>query len=81
MLGDLRKFAEQCGGLISWDSSNRAYVLSHGVSGIEWSHYRHPLPDNVYTIYMKSWEDVAFIRARQRDQYQSFEGEDTQSVS
>ena len=42
---DLRKFAEQQGDIIGWNESNRAYVLTHGVRGVEWSHYRHPLPD------------------------------------
>ncbi|MGZ7112149.1 MAG: hypothetical protein ACXVIU_12700 [Halobacteriota archaeon] len=57
--GDLRKFAEQYGDIIGWDQSNRAYILTHGVSGVDWSHYKHPLPENVYSIYMKSWKDVA----------------------
>lgn len=40
---DLRKFAEQQGDVIGWNESNRAYILTHGVRGIEWSNYRHPL--------------------------------------
>jgi hypothetical protein len=60
--GDLRKFAEQLGDVISWEQSNRSYILTHGVSGIEWSHYRHSLPENVYDIYMKYWNDVCFVR-------------------
>ena len=24
----------------------------------EWKHYRHPLPDSVYDVYMKYWADV-----------------------
>jgi integrase len=56
--GDLRKFAEQHGDVIQWDQSNRAYVMTHGVSGVEWKHYRHPLPDSVYDVYMKYWADV-----------------------
>jgi len=60
VLGDLRKFAEQHGDVIGWDSSNRAYVLTHGVSGVSWSHYRNPLPENAYDIYMKYWKDVNF---------------------
>jgi hypothetical protein len=58
VLGDLRKFAEQCGDIIQWDQSNRSYILTHGVSGIDWKHYKHPLPENVYDIYMKSWKNV-----------------------
>jgi hypothetical protein len=58
VLGDLRKFAEQYWDLIDWDQSNRAYILSHGVSCIDWTHYKHPLPEHVYDIYMRSWADV-----------------------
>jgi hypothetical protein len=60
-LGDLRKFAEQHGDIIQWDQSNRAYILTHGVSGIDWKHYKHPLPENVYDVYMKAWQDVDLI--------------------
>ncbi|MDD1721008.1 MAG: hypothetical protein LUP95_03380 [Euryarchaeota archaeon] len=58
VLGDLRKFAEQHGDVIGWDQSNRAYILTHGVSGVDWSHYKHPLPEHVYDIYMRYWGDV-----------------------
>jgi hypothetical protein len=47
-LGDLRKFAEQHGDIIQWEQSNRAYVLTHGVSGVDWRYYKHPLPDSAY---------------------------------
>ena len=59
-LGDLRKFAEQHGDIIEWEQSNRAYILTHGVSTVEWKHYRHPLPDSVYDVYMKYWADASF---------------------
>ncbi|MGZ4883200.1 MAG: hypothetical protein ACXV2A_04825, partial [Halobacteriota archaeon] len=59
-LGDLRKFAEQHGDIIRWEHSNRAYIMTHGVSGIDWKHYKHPLPEHVYDIYMRYWGDVAF---------------------
>jgi hypothetical protein len=59
-LSDLREFAEQHGDVIGWDSSNRAYVLTHGVSGIDWKHYKHPLPGNVFDVYMKYWKNVRF---------------------
>ncbi|MGZ4925136.1 MAG: hypothetical protein ACXV4B_01615 [Halobacteriota archaeon] len=57
---DLRKFAEQHGDVIGWEQSNRAYILTHGVSGVEWSHYRHPLPEYVYDVYLRYWGDVRF---------------------
>ncbi|MGB8310870.1 MAG: hypothetical protein WCE81_03275 [Halobacteriota archaeon] len=43
------------------NQSNRAYILTHGVSGVEWSHYKHPLPEFVYDVYMKYWNDVCFV--------------------
>jgi len=58
VLGDLRKFAEQYGDIIGWEQSNRAYILTHGVSGIDWKHYKHPMPDHVYDNYMKYWQNV-----------------------
>ncbi|MGB9372167.1 MAG: hypothetical protein WCB79_09605 [Halobacteriota archaeon] len=56
--GDLRKFAEQHGDIIGWDQSNRAYILTHGVSGVDWTHYKHPLPEHVYDMYMRYWGHV-----------------------
>src|SRR5665647_143588 len=58
VLGDLRKFAEQHGDILEWDQSNRSHILTHGISDVAHTHYRHPLPENVYDIYMKYWENV-----------------------
>jgi hypothetical protein len=33
--------------------------MTHGVSGIDWKHYKHPLPEHVYGGYMKYWKGVA----------------------
>jgi hypothetical protein len=52
ILGLLRGEAQH-GDAIGWDQSNRAYVMTHGVSSVEWKHYRHTLPDSVYDVYMK----------------------------
>jgi hypothetical protein len=57
-LGDLRKFAEQQGDVIQWHQSNKNYIMTHGVSGVDWAHYKHPLPENVYEIYMRYWREV-----------------------
>lgn len=38
VLGDLRKFCEQHGDIIECEQSNRAYILTHGVSTVEWKH-------------------------------------------
>ena len=68
VLGDLRKFAEQYGDVIGWEQSNRAYILTHGVSGIDWKHYKHPMPEHVYDNYMKYWKGVNLTK---------FEGQST----
>ena len=60
ILSDLRKFAEQYGDILQWDQSNRAYIMTHGVSGIDWKHYEHPLLENVYDVYMRCWFSVLF---------------------
>ncbi len=52
------RFGEEHGDVIGWDQSNREYIITHGVSGIDWKHYKHPLPDSVYDVYMKYWADV-----------------------
>ena len=57
-LSDFRKFAEQFGDIIGWDATNRKYVLAHGMTGVDWEHYKHPLPDFVYDTYMRFWRDV-----------------------
>ncbi|MGZ7146472.1 MAG: hypothetical protein ACXVIA_07105 [Halobacteriota archaeon] len=28
--------------------------------GVDWSHYKHPLPEHVYDRYMRYWGDVTF---------------------
>jgi integrase len=58
-LSDFRKFAEQFGDILGWDATNRKYVLAHGMTGVDWEHYKHPLPEDVYDIYMKHWRDVS----------------------
>jgi len=34
--------------------------MTHGVSGIDWKHYKHPLPENVYDAYMGYWKNIEF---------------------
>ncbi|MGZ4936573.1 MAG: hypothetical protein ACXV4C_08505 [Halobacteriota archaeon] len=33
--------------------------MTHGVSGIDWKHYKHPLAEHVYDVYMRDWKDVS----------------------
>jgi len=58
--GDLRKFCEQQGDVLQCDQSNKNYILTHGVSGVDWRFYKHPLPDNVYDVYVQYWRVVHF---------------------
>ncbi|MGZ4906291.1 MAG: hypothetical protein ACXVIF_05500 [Halobacteriota archaeon] len=56
---DLGEVAEQYDDVIQWDQSNRAYILIHGVSGVDWTHYKRPLPEHVYDVYMQYWSAVS----------------------
>ena len=58
--GDLRKFAEQQSDLLQWDQSNKNYILTHGVNGVDWRFYKSPRPEPVYDIYMQYWAPVTF---------------------
>ena len=62
MAEDFHKFAEQFGDIIGWDVTNRKYVLARGMTGVGYEHYKHPLPENIYDVYMKSWRDVELAR-------------------
>lgn len=62
VFGDLRKFCEQQSDILQWDQSNRAYIMTHGVSGVDWRFYKHPLPEHVYDVYMKYWLDTEFVQ-------------------
>jgi integrase len=57
--GDLRKFCEQMGDILEWDQSNKNYILTHGVSGVDWRFYKSPRPGPVFDIYMKYWGGVS----------------------
>ena len=46
------------GDILQWDQLNKNYILIHGVSGVDWWFYTHQLPENVYDVYMRYWEDV-----------------------
>jgi hypothetical protein len=60
VLGDLRKFCEQMGDILQWDQSNKNYILTHGVSGVDWRFYKSPRAEPVYDVYMKYWGDTSF---------------------
>jgi len=56
--GDLRKFCEQEGDILQWDQSNKNYILTHGVSGVDWRFHKSPRPAPVFDIYMRCWGNV-----------------------
>jgi hypothetical protein len=56
--GDLRKFCEQQGDMQQRDQSNKNYLLTHGVSGVDCRFYKHPLLEQVHDVYMQYWKDV-----------------------
>ena len=61
VLGDFRKCAEQYGGAVECNESNRVYILTPGVFGINRSYYKHPLLKCAYDVYMNYWKGVCFV--------------------
>jgi len=61
--GDLRKFYEQMGDILQWDQSNKNYILTHGISGVDWRFYKSPRPGPVYDIYMQYWREIELSMA------------------
>jgi len=55
VLSDCRKFFEQKSDEIGFDDANKAFIMTHGVSGVQWSNYKAFLPENVYSRYMEYW--------------------------
>jgi hypothetical protein len=42
-------------------------MMTHGVRGIDWKHYKHPLPEQVYDAYMRSWNGVVLQLKKEKD--------------
>jgi integrase len=57
-LKDLRKFFEQKSDEIGFNDANKNFIMSHGVSSINWTSYKQFLPENVYKRYMDCWANV-----------------------
>jgi hypothetical protein len=62
--GDLRKFCEQQSDILKWDPSNKNYILTHDVGGVDWRFYKSPRPEPVYDIYRQYWRDVEFSHVK-----------------
>ena len=43
---------------LAYSDEYAAYIMTHGVSGIQWSNYKAFLPENVYQRYIEKWGDV-----------------------
>ncbi|MGB9370390.1 MAG: hypothetical protein WCB79_00405 [Halobacteriota archaeon] len=56
--GDLRKLCEQMGDILQWDQSNKNYILTYGVLGVNWQFYTSPRPGPVFGVSMRYWGDV-----------------------
>ena len=57
----MSEFAEQYGNIVQWDQSNRAYILTHCVSGVDWRFYKSPRPGPVFDIYARYWGDFELV--------------------
>jgi hypothetical protein len=57
-MGDLRKWCEQEGDILQWDQSNKNYILTHNVRGVDWRFYKSPRAEPVYDVYMQYWKSV-----------------------
>ena len=60
VMGDLRKFCEQEGDILQWDQSNKNYILTHNVAGVDWSFYKSPRAGPVYDVYTQYWKHLSF---------------------
>jgi hypothetical protein len=60
---DLRKFFEQKSDEIGFTDANKNFIMSHGVSSINWQSYKAFLPDNVYKRYMDCWGSVEILNS------------------
>jgi hypothetical protein len=58
---DLRKFFEQKSDELGFVDANKNYIMSHGVSSVNWRSYKAFLPEGVYMVYMRHWGDVNLL--------------------
>jgi hypothetical protein len=59
---DSRKFCEEQGDILQWDQSNKNHILKHRVSGVDSRFDKHPLPEQVFDVYMQYWRDITFVQ-------------------
>jgi hypothetical protein len=59
-MGDTQNFCEQQADMLQWDQSNKDYILTHGVSVVDWRVHKSPRAEPVYDVYMQYWKHVNF---------------------
>lgn len=57
-LMSIRKGFEQISDHIGFVDAHKNYIMSHGVSSVNWAAYKKFLPEDVYAIYMQYWGAV-----------------------
>jgi hypothetical protein len=60
IMSDTRKFCEQEGDILQWNQSNKNYILTHNVKGVDWRFYKSPRAEPVYDVYMRYWQNTRF---------------------
>jgi integrase len=63
-MSDARKFCVQVSDELQWDQSNKNYIMTHNVAGVDWRFYKSPRAELVYDVYIKYWKDVEFKSAK-----------------
>ena len=58
IMSDLRKYCEQASDILQWDQSNKNYILTHNVKGVDWRFYKSPRAEPVYDVYMQYWSQM-----------------------
>jgi len=56
----LRKFFEQYSDELGFSDAYKCYIMTHGMSGVQWTNYKRIRQGSLYTQYMSRWGDVAF---------------------
>jgi hypothetical protein len=58
-VSDARKFGEQVSDELRWDQSNKNYIMTHNVAGVDWRFYKSPRAEPVL-IYVNYWTNTQF---------------------
>jgi len=56
----LRKFFEQYSDELGFSDVYKCYIMTHGMSGVQWTNYKRIRRESLYTQYISKWGGVAF---------------------